>query len=99
MLLKIVLNLEMKIFNDATAYSKDLKNLVWNYINNREQYPDNAKLAVQPEIMANVIDDPAQCHFCDFFELNLFISKDTAGKLVPNDLAIQNVANRYYGVG
>ncbi len=88
----------MKVFSDATAYSKDLKNLVWNYINNRELYPDNAKLAVQPEIMATVIDDPAFCRYCDFFELNLFISKDTTGKLVPNDVAIQNVANRYYGM-
>lgn len=88
--------MEMKLFNDTAAYVKDLTNLIWNYIRNREQYPDNAKLAVQPEILANVIDDPAQCAYCDFYDLSLFIAKDTNGQLVPNQLAIRNVANRYY---
>lgn len=86
----------MKIFEDTTAYIKDLTNLIWNYIHNREQYPDNAQLAVQPEILANVIDDPEQCAFCDFYDLSLFISKDHEGKPIPNLIAIRNVADRYY---
>lgn len=77
----------------------DLNNLIWNYINNRHLYPENAQLAVQPEIMANVIDDPEQCHYCDFYDLSLFISRDMHGNPVPNELAIQNVANRYYQAG
>ena len=86
----------MKIFNDVTSYVKDLTNLIWNYINNRHMYPENAQLAVQPEIMANVIDDPAQCHFCDFYDLNMFICQDVKGNLIPDKIAIQNIANRYY---
>ena len=86
----------MKMFEDTTAYIKDLTNLIWNYILNREQYPDNAQLAVQPEILANVIDDPEQCAFCDFYDISLFISKDNEGKPVPNLVAIRNVADRYY---
>lgn len=90
---------KMKIFNDMSAYIGDLTNLIWNYIKNRELYPENAKLAVQPEIMANVIDDPSMCQFCDFYDLNIFIAKDGMGKPVPNALAIKNVANRYYKAG
>lgn len=89
----------MKIFNDMGAYMGDLTNLIWNYIKNKELYPENAKLAVQPEIMANVIDDPEQCHYCDFYDLSLLISTDGKGKAVPNITAIQSVANRYYKVG
>ena len=92
-------DLEMKIFDDTVAYESDLTNLVWNYINNREQYPDNAQLAVQPEVMANVIDDPAQCMYCDFYDLNLLIRTDDTGQAVPNAMAIKNVANRYYNAG
>ncbi len=86
----------MKLFEDTTAYIKDLTNLIWNYILNRELYPDNAQLAVQPEILANIIDDPEQCAFCDFYDLSLFIVKDKEGKPVPNLLAIRNIADRYY---
>ena len=86
----------MKLFEDTTAYIKDLTNLIWNYILNRELYPDNAQLAVQPEILANIIDDPEQCSFCDFYDLSLFIAKDKEGKPVPNLLAIRNIADRYY---
>ena len=53
----------MKLFNDTSAYMRDVTNLVWNYIRHRDLYPENAKLAVQPEIMANVIDDPSQCQY------------------------------------
>ena len=86
----------MKIFNDTASYVKDLTNLIWNYILNRDLYPDNAQLAVQPEILANIIDDPEQCAFCDFYDLSLFIAKDKEGKPVPNLLAIRNIADRYY---
>ena len=82
-----------------SAYMGDLTNLIWNYIKNRDLYPDNAKLAVQPEIMANVIDDPSLCNYCDFYDLNMLISQDGKGKLVPNLNAIENVANRYYKAG
>ena len=91
--------MEMKIFNDTASYVKDLTNLIWDFIQNRDQYPDNAKLAVQPEILANVIDDPEQCAYCDFYDLSMLIAKDNEGQLVPNHLEIRNVANRYYGVG
>lgn len=86
----------MKIFNDAKAYIKDLTNLIWNYILNRDLYPANAKLAVQPEIMANVIDDPSQCRYCDIYDLNLLICHDRTGNPQPNMMAIKNVANRYF---
>ena len=83
----------MKLFEDTTAYIKDLTNLIWDYILNRDLYPDNAQLAVQPEILANIIDDPEQCAFCDFYDLSLFIAKDKEGKPVPNLLAIRNIAD------
>ncbi len=89
----------MKLFNDTSAYMKDVTNLIWNYIRHRDLYPENAQLAVQPEIMANVIDDPSQCRFCDFYDLNTLIVKDVAGRQMPNKHAIQNMANRYFQVG
>ena len=89
--------MERKIFNDTASYVKDLTNLIWHFIHNRDQYPDNAKLAVQPEILANIIDDPEQCAYCDFYDLSLLIAKDNNGRPMPNLLAIRNVADRYYG--
>ena len=89
--------MEMKIFNDTASYVKDLTNLIWDFIHHREQYPVNAKLAVQPEVLANVIDDPEQCAYCDFYDLSLFIAQDNNGQPVPNLLAINNIANRYCG--
>lgn len=89
----------MKLFNDTSAYMKDVTNLIWNYIRHRDLYPENAKLAVQPEIMANVIDDPSQCQYCDFYDLKMLIAKDGTGNQVPNELAIRNMANRYFQVG
>lgn len=91
--------MEVKLFEDMTAYVKDVTSLIWNYIHHREQYPANAQLAVQPEVMANVIEDPAQCRHCDFYDLGTLISKDAKGKLVPNTHAIENMANRYYQAG
>ena len=82
-----------------TAYVRDVTSLIWNYIHHREQYPENAQLAVQPELMASVIEDPTQCRHCDFYDLRTLISKDDQGGLVPNQHAIQNMANRYYQAG
>ena len=89
----------MKLFDNMAAYVKDVTGLIWNYIHHRDLYPDNAQLAVQPELMASVIDDPTLCRHCDFYELATLISKDEKGRLVPNTSAIQNMANRYYEVG
>ncbi len=91
--------MEMKMFNDISSYVKDVTGLIWRYIHNKEQYPDNAQLAVQPEILTNVIDDPKQCHFCDLYDLSILIAHDSSGKPMPNHTAIQNIANRYYDVG
>ena len=91
--------MSMKLFNDTNTYMKDVTNLIWNYIRNRELYPENAKLAVQPEIMANVIDDPSQCRYCDFYDLNMLIVRDGNGRMTPNQLAIRNMANRYFQAG
>ena len=89
----------MKIFDNMAGYVVDLTNLIWNYIQHRDLYPDNAKLAVQPEVMVNIIDDPSACRHCDFYDLSLLISQDREGKPVPNHLAIKNVANKYYKAG
>lgn len=91
--------MEVKIFNDMTAYVRDVTGLIWNYIHHRDFYPDNAQLAVQPDLMACVIEDPTQCKHCDFYDLGTLISKDSQGELVPNTHAIQNMANRYYQAG
>ncbi len=89
----------MRIFSDIKSYTSDVTSLIWNFILHRDAYPENAKLAVQPELMVNVIDDPEQCHYCDFYDINLFISRDSEGKPVPNSIAIKNMASRYYQVG
>ncbi len=89
----------MEIYHNVNDYMNDLTNLVWNYINYPEQYPENAQLAVQPEIMVNVIDDPSQCKYCDFYNIDMLICKDNMGQTVPNVFAIKKVANRYYNVG
>ena len=41
----------MRIINDIAAYIKNVTELIWNFILNRDSYPSNALLAVQPELM------------------------------------------------
>ena len=89
----------MRIFDDMKAYMGDVTNLVWNFIQHRDAYPMNAQLAVQPEVMANVIDDPALCQHCDFYDLNNLIACDSSGQPMPNHAAIHKIACRYYQVG
>ncbi len=89
----------MRIFDDMKAYVGDVTGLVWNFIHHRDAYPQNAQLAVQPEVLANVIDDPAECQHCDFYDLNQLMSRDQHGRLIPNPAAIHKIASRYYQVG
>jgi hypothetical protein len=89
----------MRIFDDMKAYMGDVTSLIWNFIQHRDAYPKNAQLAVQPEVMANVIDDPAECQHCDFYDLNKLISCDSSGQPMPNHAAIHQIACRYYQVG
>ena len=87
----------MRIINDIATYIKNVTELIWNFILNRDSYPSNALLAVQPELMETVIDSPDQCKHCDFYDLKMLVTKDMNGNLKPNSLAIRNMANRYYG--
>ena len=87
----------MRIINDIATYIKNVTELIWNFILNRDSYPSNALLAVQPELMETVIDSPDQCKHCDFYDLKMLVTKDVNGNLKPNSLAIRNMANRYYG--
>ena len=86
----------MRRFSDIKSYMKDVTEIIWRYIRNMESYPKNALLAVQPDIMATVIDSPDQCRQCEFYALNLFISKVQRGQLMPNTVAIARMAHKYY---
>jgi len=83
-------------FKDIASYIGNITELIWDYITNRHQYPDNAKLAVQPEVSEVVIDNPSNCHGCDFYEVKNFISIDPTGHFHPNEAAIQLLAGKYY---
>lgn len=86
----------MKLIKDITSYVKDLTELIWNFILHRDHYPDNALLCVQPEVMANVIDDPTQCRHCDVYDPKLLIKPGHDGQPIPDHAAIKRVAQRYY---
>lgn len=88
----------MRIFKDVVSYTKDLTDLVWNYIRHHSDYPGKARLCVQPDVMANVIDNPADCRQCDVYDLQLLIRRDENGREEPNAVAIDRLANRYYGL-
>ena len=87
----------MRIINDIATYIKNVTELIWNFILNRDSYPSNALLAVQPELMETVIDSPDQCKHCDFYDLKMLVTKDMNGNLTPHSLAIRNTAHRYSG--
>jgi hypothetical protein len=87
---------DMKRFKNTTSFITNVTELIWNYIKNTTMYPSNSKLAVQREIGETVIDDPRECNGCEFFDVNRFIRVDDTGTLVPNTVAIQNLAYRYY---
>lgn len=86
----------MKIFNDITAYIKNVTDLLWDFINHREQYPKNALLAVQPEVMVTVIDNPEDCKECDFYDPMTLMDKDREGQLKPSKKNIFKMASRYF---
>ncbi len=86
----------MRIINDIAAYIKSVTDLIWNFILNRDSYPENAQLAVLPELMETVIDNPAECKGCDFYDIKMLMSVDANGNLSPNERAIRNMANRYF---
>ncbi len=86
----------MKKFDDIKAYIVNVTELIWNFILHPEAYPSNASLVVQPELMETVIDNPNECKYCDFYNLNLLMQRDSRGRMVPNRCAIANMARRYY---
>lgn len=86
----------MKIISDLTSYIKDLTELIWSFIRHRDSYPENACLCIQPEVMASVIDNPEECRHCDIYDPKLLIHKGGDGRMVPDMVAIERVAQRYY---
>ncbi len=86
----------MRKFNDIRTYIVNLTELIWNFIRHPEAYPKNALLAVQPDLMETVIDNPNECKYCDFYNLNLLVERDNQGNMVPNNGAIAQLARRYY---
>lgn len=86
----------MRMIDNIANYVKDLTEMVWSFINHRERFPKEAQLCVQPELMVNVIDDPRKCRYCDVYDLKMLIHENPNGKMVPNQGAIERVAQRYY---
>ena len=66
------------------------------FIRHPEAYPQDALLAIQPDLMETVIDNPSECNYCDFYNLNLLVERDSQGNMVPNRGAIAQLARRYY---
>lgn len=86
----------MKRIKTIASYVSNVTELIWHYIKNTTFYPSNSKLVVQKEIGETVIDDPSNCNGCEFYEINRFIKQDNKGTLVPNTIAIQDLAYKYY---
>lgn len=85
-----------KRFEDIASYIKEVTDIIWKYIGNMESYPKNAWLAIQPELMATVIDVKEACRRCEFYPLSQVIDKAADGVLTPNALAIERIAEKYY---
>lgn len=86
----------MRKFNDIRTYTVNVTELIWNFIRHPEAYPSNASLVVQPELMETVIDNPEECKYCDYYNINMLVERDSQGNMVPNSYAIANMARRYY---
>ncbi len=86
----------MNRIKTITAYVSNVNELLWNYIKNKAAYPNNAVLAVQKELKETVIENPADCRNCEFYDLRNFIRQDSTGTQEPNMLAIRNLAYRFY---
>ncbi len=86
----------MTRIKNFTSYVSNLTDLLWNYIENTTAYPNNAVLAVQKEIKETVIENPALCKNCDFYNINDFIRLDSTGSLTPNSMAIQKLAGSFF---
>ena len=63
----------------------------------RDSFPKGVKLAVLPGINETVIDMPDNCNGCEFYDLNMFIMKDSNGFSKPSMKAIRRMAQRYFG--
>jgi hypothetical protein len=88
--------MKQKRIKDIKSYVRNVTELIWHYITNRDLYPKDSKLAVQPEIHETIIDNPSLCKNCDFYDLKKFIRRDAKGKLIPNMDEISNLAMHYY---
>ena len=84
-------------FQDIKAYIVNVTELIWNYITYRDSFPKGVKLAVLPGINETVIDMPYNCNGCEFYDLNMFIMKDSSGFSKPSMKAIRRMAQRYFG--
>ncbi|EFI71323.1 MULTISPECIES: hypothetical protein [Segatella] len=85
-----------KRFKNIKEFVHNVEDMLSYYINNLNLFPSNAKLLVQPEIGVSVIDDPAQSIGCDHYNLRDFLKRSINGGMIPNVLAIESMALRYY---
>ncbi|MBM6993936.1 MAG: hypothetical protein I3J02_11855 [Prevotella sp.] len=86
-------------FGDIKSYIRELTDILWRYIHNIENYPKNALLAIQPELMTTVIDSRDACQKCDFYSITQLVERNSYGRLTPNRMAIERLAEKYYPNG
>ena len=74
--------------SNAKGYVEDVADTITRYIDNKENYPNNACLTV--------IDDPQYTKDCDIYDLRHFIKKEANGEELPDRDSIERLARRYY---
>lgn len=85
-----------KRISNAKRYVEDVADTIARYIDNKDNYPHNACLIVQPALCETVIDDPQYTKDCDIYDLRHFIRKETNGEELPDRDSIERLARRYY---
>lgn len=89
------MEIEKRIAN-AKSYVDDVADTIKRYISNKDDYPQDSHLIVQPVLCETLIDDPRYSKDCDIYDLRMFIKTGEDGAQKPDLEHIWRLAEIYY---
>jgi len=81
---------EFSTIQDLNAFENEIFNVLYKYCKNRDAYPNNAVLAINPMSLNILIDEPTHLSGFENYEIEQIISNDE-----PDPIAINEIARRY----
>ena len=83
---------------DLRAFDETVFDVIQEYLDDIDVYPENIVLAVNPKTMEVFIETPDNCNDCETFNLSTLIRKDEDGNNEPDGDATYDLASQFYFV-